>query len=205
MRPSTWQLCCLLAAFAGFTLQAVAQNAPQETQLDAFNAERKVLDQRGMRVLGTWAVGNIGVSGARYFATSGSEKYFHQMNVGWGVVNLALAGVSLVGNRRFTSPTDRAATTKAQLRTENIYLLNTGLDAAYIMGGFYLKERARTRPTERRQNQLRGYGQSLLLQGGFLLVFDGVMAAAHHRYANRGLYPLLSSLRLGPGTVAFVF
>ncbi|WP_084443799.1 DUF6992 family protein [Hymenobacter roseosalivarius] len=185
-------------------MKLLAQNTSQEAPTAIFDAERAALDRRGMYVLGAWAVSNVGASGARYFATTGSEKYFHQMNVGWGAVNLALAGVSFLGSSRAPS-SDRAATTKAQLRTENIYLLNTGLDAAYIMGGFYLKERARTRPTQRRQDQLKGYGQSLLLQGGFLLAFDGVMFAAHHSHATQRLYPLLSNLRFGPGTVALVF
>jgi hypothetical protein len=197
---------CLLAVIALLPLPLAAQNAPQrDTLMSTFNAERIALDQRGMRVLGAWAVGNVGVSGARYFTTSGSEKYFHQMNVGWGVINAALAGASLLSARRPGAPSDQAHITRLQLRTEQVYLFNTGLDVAYVVGGFYLKERARTRPTERQQQQLRGYGQSVLLQGGFLLVFDGLMYAAHHGHANRRLYPMLSSLRWGPGTVAYVF
>jgi hypothetical protein len=73
------------------------------------------------------------------------------------------------------------------------------------VGGFCLKERARTRTTERQQQRLRGYGQSVLLQGGFLLVFDGLMYAAHHGHANKRLYPVLSRVRFGPGTLAVVF
>jgi hypothetical protein len=131
------RFCCLLAVLACLPLLAAAQNAPQQDALlSAFNAERKTLDQRGMRVLGAWAVGNIGVSGARYFATSDSEKYFHQMNVGWGVINAALAGVSLRSARREDAPLNRAETTRLQLRTENIYLFNTGLDVAYVVGAF---------------------------------------------------------------------
>jgi hypothetical protein len=149
--------------------------------LPAFNTERKTLDQRGMRVLGAWAFGNIGVSGARYFATSGSEKYFHQMNVGWGAINATLAGAALLSARREDAPLSRAETTRRQIRTENIYLFNTGLDVAYVVGGFWL------------------------LQGGFLLVFDGLMYAAHHGHANKRLYPVLSRVRFGPGTLAVVF
>lgn len=200
------RFCCLFAALACLPLSLAAQNAPQQdAPLSAFNTERKALDQRGMRVLGAWAAGNIGVSGARYFATSGSEKYFHQMNVGWGAINAALAGVSLLSARREDAPLSRAATTQLQLRTENIYLFNTGLDVAYVVGGFYLQERARTRTTERQQQRLRGYGQSVLLQGSFLLLFDGLMYAAHHGHANKRLYPLLSKVRLSPGTLAITF
>jgi hypothetical protein len=187
-------------------LLAANELAAQQLPLPAteFQARRTTLDQRGMLVLGGWALGNVGVSGARYFATEGREKYFHQMNVGWGVVNLALAGSSLWATRRPpAAPTDRATLVRTQLRTENLYLFNAGLDVAYLATGLYLRERAASRPTVRRQQQLRGYGQSLLLQGGFLLAFDGLMFTAHHRHASQRLYPLLSGLQVGPGMVAF--
>ncbi|UOQ66583.1 DUF6992 family protein [Hymenobacter volaticus] len=185
------------------TFPAAAQQT-LPAALPEYNAQRTLLDQRGMRVLGAWAVGNVGISGARAFATDGPEKYFHQMNVGWGVVNLALAGSALVSARHTTLPTDRASTAKAQLHTENLYLLNTGLDVAYVATGFYLKERARSRSTQRQQDRLTGYGRSLLLQGGFLFAFDGLMFAAHHAHGKSGLYPLLSHVQAGPNAIAFV-
>jgi len=52
------------------------------TSLQAFDAERTRLDQRGLRVLGAWAVGNLLVSGIAANQTEGSARYFHQMNVG---------------------------------------------------------------------------------------------------------------------------
>ena len=167
-----------------------------------YATQRATLDRRGMLVLGSWAVTNVGVSGAQYFATEGSEKYFHQMNVGWGVVNLALAGTTFLAARRAAPEASRTELVRTQLRTENLYLLNAGLDVAYIATGFYLRERSRSRPTTRRRDQLKGYGQSLLLQGSLLLAFDGVMFAAQHRHGQRNLYPLLSHLQIGPGTVA---
>jgi hypothetical protein len=191
-------LFCLLA----LPLPLAAQLMPPAA-LPTYNAQLATLDQRGMQVLGAWAIGNVGVSGARYFATDGREKYFHQMNVGWGVVNLALAGGSLLAARRATPPANQAGTVQAQLRTENLYLLNTGLDVAYVATGFYLKERARTRSNQHQQNRLTGYGRSLLLQGGFLFAFDGIMFAAHHAHGKTGLYPLLSHLEAGPNAVAF--
>ncbi|MDF7814444.1 hypothetical protein [Hymenobacter sp. YC55] len=172
--------------------------------LPEYNTQRTLLDQRGMRVLGAWAVGNVGISGARAFVTDGPEKYFHQMNVGWGVVNLALASSALLSARHATPPADRASTVKAQLRTENLYLLNTGLDVAYVATGFYLKERARSRSTQRQQDRLTGYGRSLLLQGSFLFAFDGVLFVAHHAHGKSKLYPLLSHLQAGPNVIALV-
>lgn len=191
-----------LVSLCGLALPAAAQQGL--SSLADYTTQRTALDQRGMRVLGAWAVGNVGVSGARAFATEGPEKYFHQMNVGWGVVNLALAGTALLTARHHAAAptTDRSAATKAQLRTENLYLLNAGLDVAYVATGFYLQERAKSRTTQRQQDRLTGFGRSLLLQGGFLLAFDGLMFAAHHKHGNRALYPLLSHLQLGPNAIA---
>jgi hypothetical protein len=48
------------------------------------------------------------------------------MNVGWGVVNLALAGTT------YPPTTSRTELVRAQLRTENLYFFNIGLDLAYL-------------------------------------------------------------------------
>jgi hypothetical protein len=72
---------------------------------------------------------------------------------------------------------------------QNLYILNAGLDVAYIAIAFLLLERAKNllkwRPL------LRGYGYGLILQGSFLLVFDLVMFFMHKSHAVQHLYPLL--------------
>lgn len=171
-----------------------------------FATERADRDQRGMKILGTWAVGNLLVSGIGTTQTEGTAHYFHQMNVGWGAINLALAGVSYLGARRAArqpAPT-RAENVRAQLRTENLYLFNAGLDVAYLATGVYLLEKGRNPTASGTPERWRGYGQSLLLQGGFLLLFDGFQYATHHRHGNARLYPLLSRVSIGPGTLAVV-
>jgi hypothetical protein len=174
--------------------------------LPAFAAERTRLDQRGMVILGGWAVGNLLVSGIAAGQAKGSAQYFHQMNVGWGAVNLALAGGGYLGARRAAGQplADRSGNVRSQLKTENLYLFNAGLDVAYLATGVYLLEKGRTPAASGSSERWRGYGQSLLLQGGFLLLFDGLQYTAHHRHGNRGLYPLLSRVSIGPGAVALV-
>ena len=172
----------------------------------AFAAERAHLDQRGLTVLGGWAVGNLLVSGIATGQTEGSAHYFHQMNIGWGAINLALAGVGYLGARRASHlpAPNRAENVRAQLRTENLYLFNAGLDVGYLATGVYLLEKGRNPTASGSADRWRGYGQSLLLQGGFLLLFDGFQYATHHRHGNRNLYPLLSRVSIGPGAVALV-
>jgi hypothetical protein len=74
---------------------------------------------------------------------------------------------------------------RAQLSIEKTYVLNFGLDLVYITGGFYLRERGNTETRPDSRDQYKGYGTSVILQGGFLLLMDGVMIALHHRNSNR--------------------
>ena len=174
--------------------------------LTAFATARTRLDQRGLTVLGGWAMGNLVVSGIATGQTDGAAHYFHQMNIGWGAVNLALAGTGYLAARRAARQPapDRAGNVRAQFRTENLYLFNAGLDVAYLATGLYLLEKGRNPTAPGSPERWRGYGQSLLLQGGFLLLFDGLQFAAHHRHGGQALYPLLSRVTIGPGAVALV-
>ena len=50
-------------------------------------------------------------------------------------------------------------------------LFNAGLDVGYMATGAYLWERG----IRKDSRGLKGYGQSLILQGGFLFTFDLIM------------------------------
>ncbi|MDO7877544.1 hypothetical protein Q5H93_22590 [Hymenobacter sp. ASUV-10] len=170
----------------------------------AFDTERRALDYRATNVLGTWALANVAAGTALTLAGEGQTKAFGQMTLGWGAVNLGIVAAIRLGKGR-SAPTDRAGTVRAQLATENIYLLNAGLDVAYLAGGFWLLEHANTRRTPADYQQNKGFGEALLVQGGFLLLFDGLLYRAHHRHGNKGLYPLLSRVQTVPGGVAVVW
>lgn len=133
-------------------------------QLNAQNGGGQV--QRGMAVLGIWSMHNISTGAIGWSHEDGSSKYFNQMNVLWNTVNfgLALSGV-------FSSGSEWGY--EKSLKTEKLFLINAGLDLVYlgVGAGMLVRSNAVTKNSER----LKGYGQSLLLQGGFLLVFDGAM------------------------------
>ncbi|MCB0846751.1 MAG: hypothetical protein KDE26_26060, partial [Bacteroidetes bacterium] len=91
-------------------------------------------------------------------------------------------------------------TVKAQNQIEKILLFNAGLDLAYIASGAYLIERSKTNPANAgRAEQFNGYGQSLILQGGFLFVFDLTAFLIHQRNGNLRLRPLVSGQGMGMG------
>jgi hypothetical protein len=59
------------------------------------------------------------------------------------------------------------------LDTERLLLINSFLDIGYIGTGFLLRHLSDKSAT--RSDLLKGYGNSLLLQGGFLMIFDMVL------------------------------
>jgi hypothetical protein len=148
---------------------------------------------QGLAVLSAWTLLNLVVSG--YFLARADRRHeayaFHGMNVSWGVVNAALACWGVL-HLHFTAPAGLrvADLFQAQLANENVFLLNAGLDVAYIMTGFFLRAQAGL-PAQPKPARLLGFGRSLWVQGGFLLVFDAVMWSLLHRQ-GRGWLPLLA-------------
>lgn len=148
--------------------------------LESFNQTRLDYNQKGMLILGTWAVGNMIWGGIAASQTSGQTKAFHQMNLYWNSVNLVIAGLGYWQASKETPSSDFWQTMDAQSGIEKILLVNAALDLAYMGAGMYLKERGLRKDNVR----LIGFGQSILLQGAFLMVFDGIMYAFHHSHAQ---------------------
>jgi len=161
----------------------------QDITVEDLDQRRNRIHAAGMLTLGSWALANIGANTALYFSTDEDIRYFYQMNVLWNFINLGVAGLGYYGSVLAGPSNDLFAAVDAQYNLEKVLLLNAGLDAAYIMTGLFLMEYGRSFPS--RQTMFRGYGQSLLLQGGFLLVFDLVMYGIQ-RGSRRLLKPLLS-------------
>ncbi|MFO7659063.1 MAG: hypothetical protein R6W78_18535 [Bacteroidales bacterium] len=128
----------------------------------------------GMIVLGSWALANMATGIYGWSKNTGPNKYFHQMNLFWNTVNLSIASVafynlyttdfSFMGQEEFLAK---------QMKMEKTLLINSFLDIGYIGTGFLLKHLSEN--SVNRQALLKGYGNSLLLQGGFLLVFDLIL------------------------------
>jgi hypothetical protein len=161
----------------------------QDITVEDLDRRRNRINAAGMLTLGSWALANIGANTALYFSTDEDIRYFYQMNVLWNFINLGVAGLGYYGSVRAVPRNDLFAAVDAQYNLEKVLLLNAGLDAAYIMTGFFLMEYGRSFPS--RKTMFRGYGQSLLLQGGFLLVFDLVMYGIQ-RGSRKLLEPLLN-------------
>ena len=144
-----------------------------------------------MLVLGSWAVTNI-ITGAIASNTNNRElHYFHQMNMIWNGVNLLFAGSGYyAATHKKNASTNLWSVLQHQHTTEKTFLFNSGLDLAYVAGGFYLKEKSKTRSEPAK---LLGYGNSIVLQGGFLFMFDAIMYKIHQQHFKK-MSPILQKL-----------
>jgi hypothetical protein len=172
-----------LISFLIFIACAFQTNAQLATNND-FNNERLRINKTGMVVLTSWASTNIAVGSIGWAYDKGAMKYFHQMNVFWNIVNLGIAVPGLFQSRKYSEEKiSNGKLIEEQYANEQLYLINDGLNILYIGSGFLLKSIADTYP----DNQLRfeGYGNSLILQGGFLLVFDLVQYLRHRNHRKK--------------------
>ena len=146
------------------------------------NKDRQKLSREGMTFLTSWAAINIaGGSAAYYLAKDREWKYFHEMNVFWNTVNLGLGIAGLLMERKSKTDLNMEQSLKAQKRVERIFLVNSGIDLIYIGSGLAMRQMQNAKNPER----MRGYGNALILQGSFLLVFDGVEYFLHRSNGYR--------------------
>lgn len=155
-----------------------AQNSP--INLRDINKDRLRLNQKGMIVLGGWATGNMITGGIGMTQSTGNVRYFHQMNLAWNSVNLAIAGLGYFGSKANPATFSLSETVKEYQRFENILLFNAGIDVGYMATGAFLRERGLRKDSVR----LTGYGQSLIMQGAFLLTFDLIMFFASRNQSS---------------------
>lgn len=176
-----------------------AEAAAQTSDLIEFNQQRENITRTGMYVLGTWAVANIASGTVGYYRGSGENRYFHQMNAFWNTVNLGIAGYSLLKSPALHETL--TSTLSEQNSIEKMLLFNAALDAGYMMTGFYLRERAKNNSNPKR---LRGYGNSLLLQGGFLMAFDWALYLVLNNHA-KSLHPIIEGLSFTGNAMRFTY
>jgi hypothetical protein len=180
MNPIRHVLFSLSAVLLGSA--ATAQRVTPSPELREFS-EQRIRHQKTLGLaLGGYALANIAVGAVAAGQTSGETQAFHKMNVYWNLFNLGIAGAGLLGSRKRNPENETLADAVRQHENmKQILLINAGLDVAYVVGGGYLRERADSHPDN--ADQLRGYGKSIMVQGGFLLAFDLVN---YFIFKNRG-------------------
>ena len=158
----------------------------QQNNLNLFNKERESISKKGLTVLSSFAAANIIYGSIAATKTNGSNKYFHEMNAIWNGITLGIVGIGIITSKK-EGVLSYSESLKKQQNIEKLFLFNAGLDLAYIAGGAYLKERSKT--NNKNPLRLKGYGESAMLQGSVLLLFDGITYAIHNRH-GKALYKM---------------
>lgn len=146
----------------------------QQALVEQYHKEQINFTNNSMYVLGGWAIGNI-VSGALLQREAvGDNKYMHQGNMYWNIVNLGIAGAALYSNYKVAVPENPRILYNNAMSLERTLLFNTGLDLAYIGAGWGLYNWGNLYSGIKGKRR-RGYGKALMIQGAFLLAFDSFL------------------------------
>lgn len=158
----------------------------------------------GMYTLGGWAVTNMVTGAIGWKQKTGATQYFYQMNFFWNVVNLGIAGYALYNNSVTDFSTWNSETIMDKhIQSENLYLINAGLDIVYMGTGMFLRHISKNKT--KNKDLLKGYGNSVVLQGAFLFMFDLVMFGIQHQHQIQFLNSNDLSLAVNPQAVSLKF
>ncbi|MEL0146103.1 MAG: hypothetical protein VW808_04180 [Schleiferiaceae bacterium] len=153
-------------------------------QVSQYQRDFNKINENLMLGLGSYAVTNFFAGGIGY-VTSQDEatKHFHEMNVMWNTVNLGLAVPGYLKAKRGGKALTLEEMIKEQKKTETIFLVNDVLDLGYIATGIWMRNEAANQGD--RADMFKGYGNSLILQGSFLLAFDAYAYYLHSNHAKQ--------------------
>ncbi|MBZ4188099.1 DUF6992 family protein [Niabella beijingensis] len=147
---------------------------------DDLHQQRIETNRKGMWVLSGWGVVNMGSGIIGALSTNNTEvKAFHTMNALWGVVNtgIGVLGLMRAKKEKGLSVSD-AGKYRAYKNVKKLYAINGGLDLLYMGTGIVLTTSADKAKNPARN---RGYGNSLIVQGAGLLLFDAAMYLSHQK------------------------
>jgi hypothetical protein len=186
--PRWWPILWLLpsTAWGEPTLDPRFLPPPPPAVVQDVAAAQLQVDRVAMGTLGSWAAVNLVAGTAGAFALDDPRaRAFAQGSAAWNVVNagLAVGGLRAAQRRAELAPSWPTLALEGE-RSRGVFLLNAGLDVGYMAAGLWLRERG----LRTESPQLQGYGDALLVQGGFLFAFDLTMVAVKAR-ADRPLAP----------------
>ena len=182
----------LVICFCLFAQFSVAQWAMNKDTINSLNQQRLQTNKRGMTILTSWGAANTLAGGIGYFTANTQEwKAFHGMNAIWGITNFGLGVLGRYGVKRELAADYSCGELLHRYEADKrLFLINGGLDLLYIGTGVFLKEHAKTRANPA---TWKGFGNSILIQGAFLLLFDGTMYLSHQSKDKRW-YKLLNGI-----------
>ena len=134
------------------------------------------LDRQLTSLLGAWGAASVVVGQVLGRSADAGQanwrKGFARQQIGWGAVDLVIAGIGAYRGRGEQSPEELR-------KLHRILLINAGADVGYLAGGLLMLSRSEEiaeRFPRADAETVRGDGAGILVQGGFLLLLDTVYA-----------------------------
>ncbi len=150
------------------------------------------IQKLAMIILSSWAGFNFFTGIVGNFKLTNESKYFFQMNAFWNVVNLGIALFGFFGISNSLIDIDSQNMLNELNIFDLILLINAELDILYILTGSFLLNKG----VQKTRSRFIGYGRSIILQGGFLFLFDMILYLIHQAY-TKSLYQISETLILG--------
>ena len=121
-------------------------------------------ETRANMTLAVWSVGSIIGGGIQLLSPNPFVRAFGIQNLVWGSID---GGIAYYGYKTLGSTDWSVADKHAErIKFRKILLINALLDIGYLGLGFALYSA--------RNTKWHGHGAGIMLQGGFLLLFDGI-------------------------------
>lgn len=168
--------------FLGFFILSLHVQA-QTAAIDSLWTQRLTTDKKTSWVLGTWAASNFIISLPGMHSTDLQQRYYHRGNVYWNVVNLSLATFGYLQTRNEKPPENLTELFHRERKMQVIFGINALADVGYMASGLYLMNHRSG--VVMKDAQFNGFGQTLLVQGAALLVFDAVLYAHKRKRAKQ--------------------
>ena len=132
--------------------------------------------QKSLLLLSSWSAVNLIASpifSNNLYSAKTSTDYFHQMNFNWNLINAGIVTAShILVHKDNKKPWNLDLISEKKKKAEKSILINMGLDLIYVISGFALNQTANPNKDNFKIN--KGYGSSLMIQGGYLFLYDAI-------------------------------
>ena len=150
-----------------------------KAQQDSIQYQKQIfkVQSQSNLVLSGWSILNLTISplsSKSLFNPVTVSDHFHSSNFNWNTLNIGIVGLGYYSTYRSSHKNwTMSELSIRKKRIERTLAINTALDFLYIAAGVFLKYA--TNPNDVVNYPLyQGNGNSLILQGSFLLIFDSV-------------------------------
>jgi len=160
--------------FIALFLKAFTQSSINDSLLIKNNFFHN--QQTSLALLSGWSVANLSltpIATENLFNPQSKNDYFHQMNFFFNVINGAIAGYAHYEvNRRSKLSWKLSEIEEQRKKALKSIKFNMGLDISYVLGGIILNSLVKY--GDDRYPQYRGYGNSMIVQGAYLFLYDAI-------------------------------